>query len=53
MATSASQSYVWFNSLINVDNIKVDMDITKTFEQAVAQKEWFLRLFYLIVLLGR
>lgn len=39
MATSASQSYVWFNSLINVDSIKVDMDITKTFEQAVAQKE--------------
>ena len=36
---TATQSYVKFNSLINVDVIKVDKNIDKTFDQAWADKE--------------
>ena len=36
---TATQSYVKFNSLINVDVIKVDKTIDKTFDQAWADKE--------------
>lgn len=36
---TATQSYVKFNSLINVDIIKVDKDITMTFEDALSDKE--------------
>ena len=35
----ADQSYVRVNSLINVDLIKVDTNISDTFEQAMTQKE--------------
>ena len=36
---TATQSYVKFNSLINVDVIKVDKTITATFDEAFAEKE--------------
>ena len=35
----ADQSYVFFNSLIDVDVIKIDKNLAQTFNQAVANKE--------------
>ena len=35
----ADQSYVFFNSLIDVDLIKIDQNLAQTFNQAVANKE--------------
>ena len=36
---TATQSYLKFNSLINVDVIKVDKDINKSYDQVWADKE--------------
>ena len=38
----ADQSYVFFNSLIDVDLIKVDQNIAQTYEEAIANKEQML-----------
>lgn len=35
----ADQSYVFFNSLIDVDLIKIDQNLNQTYEQAVTNKE--------------